>query len=77
MNSNRGRREIISKIIKIIITRLSKLILKSILKRVYKFSISDIKTLYFKIFIRLNLIVYFFSKSLYYILKFKKKKKKF
>ena len=77
MNSNRERREIVSKLIKIIFTRLSKVILKSILIRVYKFLISDIKTLYLKIFIRLNLIIYLLSKSTYYVLKLKKKILKF
>ena len=42
MNSNRGRSEIVSNFIKIITTRLSKLILKSIFNRVYKFLINDI-----------------------------------
>ena len=42
MNSNPGRSEIVSNFIKIIITRLSKFIIKNILNRVDKFLISDI-----------------------------------
>ena len=42
MNLNRGRSEIVSKFIEIIITRLFKLIWKDLFNKVNKFLISDI-----------------------------------